>query len=123
MIRRPSRSTRTYTLFPCTTLFRSLYGEKAAGKVAWLVGQDYERCRAEFNYISELLSQFYPGVRPTSRVDPGEIRVPEIGRAHVCTPVTNAHHVCRLLLEKKNKNNGQKHTQDTAHNLQEATAQ
>src|SRR3546814_7146028 len=26
---------------------------------------------------------------------------PQIGRAHVCTPVTNAHHVCRLLLEKK----------------------
>src|SRR3546814_3058476 len=29
----------------------------------------------------------------------------QIGRAHVCTPVTNAHLVCRLLLEKqKNKN-------------------
>src|SRR3546814_1814088 len=27
----------------------------------------------------------------------------EIGRAHVCTPVTNAQLVCRLLLEKKNK--------------------
>src|SRR3546814_2616808 len=26
----------------------------------------------------------------------------EIGRAHVCTPVTNAHLVCRLLLEKQN---------------------
>src|SRR3546814_8719921 len=25
----------------------------------------------------------------------------EIGRAHVCTPVTNAHLVCRLLLDKK----------------------
>src|SRR3546814_1877789 len=25
----------------------------------------------------------------------------QIGRAHVCTPVTNAHYVCRLLLEKK----------------------
>src|SRR3546814_4054766 len=25
----------------------------------------------------------------------------DIGRAHVCTPVPNAHHVCRLLLEKK----------------------
>src|SRR3546814_5659969 len=25
----------------------------------------------------------------------------EIGRAHVCTPVTNAHIVCRLLREKK----------------------
>src|SRR3546814_7831230 len=28
---------------------------------------------------------------------------PEIGRAHVRTPVTNAHLVCRLLLEKKKK--------------------
>src|SRR3546814_7186027 len=27
--------------------------------------------------------------------------LPQIGRAHVCTPVTNAHHVCRLLLETK----------------------
>src|SRR3546814_4323408 len=27
----------------------------------------------------------------------------EIGREHVCTPVTNAHLVCRLLLEKKKK--------------------
>src|SRR3546814_8352501 len=25
----------------------------------------------------------------------------KIGRAHVCTPVPNAHLVCRLLLEKK----------------------
>src|SRR3546814_5987608 len=32
----------------------------------------------------------------------------EIGRAHVCTPVTNAHLVCRLLLEKK------KHINDIA---------
>src|SRR3546814_10379606 len=29
----------------------------------------------------------------------------EIGRAHVCTPVTNAHLVCRLLLEKKKNYN------------------
>src|SRR3546814_10467506 len=27
----------------------------------------------------------------------------EIGRDHVCTPVTNAHLVCRLLLEKQKK--------------------
>src|SRR3546814_10529606 len=32
----------------------------------------------------------------------GSQRVCEIGRAHVLTPVTNAHLVCRLLLEKKN---------------------
>src|SRR3546814_5785883 len=44
----------------------------------------------------------------------------EIGRAHVSTPVTNAHLVCRLLLEKKKKkqqtstnymNNSKPHTQ------------
>src|SRR3546814_1262321 len=29
----------------------------------------------------------------------------QIGRAHVCTPVTNAHLVCRLLLEKKKSTN------------------
>src|SRR3546814_8973174 len=27
----------------------------------------------------------------------------QIGRAHVCTPVTNANLVCRLLLEQKQK--------------------
>src|SRR3546814_3523639 len=26
--------------------------------------------------------------------------IPKIGRAHVCTPVTTAHLVCRLLLDK-----------------------
>src|SRR3546814_4683459 len=31
-------------------------------------------------------------------------RCGEIGRAHVCTPVTNAHLVCRLLLETKKIN-------------------
>src|SRR3546814_4022155 len=42
-------------------------------------------------------------------IDPARLALPavdgplvvEIGRAHVCTPVTNAHLVCRLLLEKK----------------------
>src|SRR3546814_1915327 len=29
----------------------------------------------------------------------------KIGRAHACTPVTNAHLVCRLLIEKKNNDN------------------
>src|SRR3546814_9569180 len=32
----------------------------------------------------------------------------EIGRAHVCTPVTHAHLVCRLLLEKKKSKHIQK---------------
>src|SRR3546814_4584900 len=38
-------------------------------------------------------------------------QVVEIGRAHVLTPVTNAHLVCRRLLEKKKKKkNNQKTT-------------
>src|SRR3546814_5681421 len=39
----------------------------------------------------------------------------QIGRAHVCTPVTNAHLVCRLLLEKK-KNNDSTHHISKNHN-------
>src|SRR3546814_583075 len=35
-------------------------------------------------------------------------QVQQIGRAHVGTPVTNAHLVCRLLLEKKNTNKNKK---------------
>src|SRR3546814_2367634 len=31
----------------------------------------------------------------------GSSSLSQIGRAHVCTPVTNAHLVCRLLLDKK----------------------
>src|SRR3546814_9278710 len=31
--------------------------------------------------------------------------LPKIGRAHVCTPVTNAQLACRLLLEKTNTKN------------------
>src|SRR3546814_8032630 len=41
-----------------------------------------------------------------------ELRIVEIGRAHVWTPVTNAHLVCRLLLAKKKhkSNSTQTHT-------------
>src|SRR3546814_3316669 len=33
---------------------------------------------------------------------PGTGDEAELGRAHVCTPVPNAHLVCRLLLDKNN---------------------
>src|SRR3546814_10059726 len=45
MIRRPPRSTRTDTLFPYTTLFRSRYGyaKYVAHQVYYsLIGRDYE---------------------------------------------------------------------------------
>src|SRR3546814_10535014 len=75
MLRRPPRSTRTGTLFPYTTLFRSIRAPSSA-------------LRSGSSPIPKPSSTH----RTTGR---------EIGRAHVCTPVTNAHLVCLLLLEKK----------------------
>src|SRR3546814_3773475 len=80
MILRPPRSTRTDTLFPYTTLFRSR-GDPAPGAAGG-------RGRR-------------PGAARGGRAG-GPAPRRQIGRAHVWTPVTNAHLVCRLLLEKKN---------------------
>src|SRR3546814_6490581 len=45
----------------------------------------------------------YPGFEGTYRSQLRNPLVDQIGRAHVLTPVTNAHLVCRLLLEKTNR--------------------
>src|SRR3546814_7615719 len=104
-IRPPPRSTRTDTICPYTTLFRSLAVAQFAvatehlismsddvaqifGAAVWDVSADKHGSVADF--------AFEAGVIPTF--------CDEIGRAHVCTPVTNAHLVCRLLLEKKKQN-------------------
>src|SRR3546814_3995231 len=42
---------------------------------------------------------------PLGRVGTSDDIADGIGREHVCTPVPNAHLVCRLLLKKKNRNN------------------
>src|SRR3546814_7046675 len=52
-----------------------------------------------------ILLRLFEHVAHAGRADADE----QIGRAHVCTPVTNAHLVCRLLLEKK-KNTTTTHT-------------
>src|SRR3546814_5859393 len=51
----------------------------------------------------------FPDMEEAKRRSPYFMRTPienrrnKIGRAHVRTPVTNAHLVCRLLLDKKKK--------------------
>src|SRR3546814_5153249 len=92
MIRRPPRSTRTDTLFPYTTLFRSGLGIE---------------CR-----MQELVERV--GVEAPDRLGFGDEPLGhhvhgdlQIGRAHVSTPVTNAQLACRLLLEQKNKTHTQ----------------
>src|SRR3546814_7418781 len=86
MIRRPPRSTRTDTLVPYTTLFRSTL----------IVNGHNDIMVPTINSFT--LQQHIPNAR-----------LIQIGRAHVRTPVTNAHLVCRLLLEKKNKKTYAKH--------------
>src|SRR3546814_16857697 len=94
MLRRPPRSTRTDTLFPDTTLFRSLTpGRVSDEELPLYIGAaDVLALPLEDDIVNR-------GRWPHKLGD-----MLEIGRAHVCTPVTNAHLVCRLLLEKKKQN-------------------
>src|SRR3546814_7961366 len=93
---RPPRSTRTYTLFPYTTLFRSH---------VIVAKEDFGRL-PDASEMEEDMLDLAAGVRRTSRLSCQIVLTDEgiakqIGRAHVRTPVTNAHLVCRLLLENK----------------------
>ena len=67
-----------------TLCFLAEYKERAAGQVAWLVGSDYERCRAEFDHpegsLATDLQKVWPGrVEATKRIDPGQISVYGVG--------------------------------------------
>src|SRR3546814_9130224 len=126
MIRRPPRSTRTDTLFPYTTLFRSAYGRIKAriftGCQHAVVNRDDAAVMAlapngarSFGLSEPAADQYgllevdgQPWLcRGESRITNHEslmIFGLQIGRAHVGTPVTNANIVCRLLLVKKKKN-------------------
>src|SRR3546814_1130068 len=109
MIRRPPRSTRTDTLFPYTTLFRSQMPESFE-KELWDLksGEISDPVETEFGWHVIQVEEIKPGtVKP---FDDASVQSEltelyqnrekqKIGRAHVRTPVTNAHLVCRLLLE------------------------
>lgn len=66
-----------------TLEFVSRYRARAAGQVAWLVAADYEATRAEFMHpdgsLGRDLERLWPGVTFSSRIDPGEIRIPVPG--------------------------------------------
>src|SRR3546814_1222857 len=107
MIRRPPRSTRTDTLFPYTTLFRS--ADAVARRLERLVGFRLVAVAAKVlqgNTVARagIAEQLFHALQPRQHGEAQRRRVLglEIGRAHVCTPVTNATLVCRLLLEKNN---------------------
>src|SRR3546814_5344789 len=101
MLRRPPRSTRTDTLFPYTTLFRSwenrrdIYLRGIANSFSALDRRF--RSHDGFKIGSRLIIERALNDSRSYWTDYNR----QIGRAHVRTPVTNAHLVCRLLLEKK----------------------
>src|SRR3546814_6877920 len=121
MIRRPPRSTRTDPLFPYTTLFRSqLFGPHLSATRQ--VG--VERQRRIGTAMGPVVTDDDPHVagfglaharrqhrhRCAISVQPRGRRSEE----HTSeTPVTNAHLVCRLLLEKKKKVNTPRENQTT----------
>src|SRR3989442_8774158 len=91
MIRRPPRS----TLFPYTTLFRSLRGPEADGRL--LIRRD-EGTEADRHADGERLER--------NVHDPAEERHAFVQRSeeHTSELQSRPHLVCRLLLEKKKKN-------------------
>src|SRR3546814_9746724 len=126
MIRRPPRSTRTDTLFPYTTLFRSVV--KDLGAILLLIRGAFETFRylgavfvvlEPWGEICKVAGCFghgsFPGIverprhAPSGTLDKHKRVVlvrdglEQIGRAPVGTPVTNAQPVCRLMLEKNKK--------------------
>src|SRR3546814_3269607 len=117
MIRRPPRSTRTETLFPYTTLFRSdakgregALGDRGDGGEDQLAAlrrklQGGERrqpvCTDAHRRPRAVVGQAVPSRKTVNdEVGRDEWRR-TIGRAHVRTPSNHAHLVCSLLLEKK----------------------
>src|SRR3546814_4588963 len=74
--------------------------------------------RRLFRRDGEADADIAAGGREDLAVDADHIAAHAIGRAHVGTPVTNAHLVCRRLLEKK-KNHKKELRYQTKHNMSE----
>ena len=49
--------------------------EFESGDIVWLVARDYERTRAEWNYLSEILTKLGFLIKQTKRIDPGQMTV------------------------------------------------
>src|SRR3989442_3337967 len=102
MIRRPPRS----TLFPYTTLFRSLDVERAIG-----AANPFQRFQFDFllspdgrNVCVRQISQ--------SQVRPNGFRNVHRSEEHTSELQSRPHLVCRLLLEKKKNEAGSAYTPD-----------
>src|SRR3546814_2710594 len=97
MIRLAPRSTRTATLFPYATLFRS-WSSKGIRLAA--AGRPAEGSTTGTIFVPEAQQDFLNTKLDEYQLNRGSRGV-QLGIAHVCIPVTNAHLVCRFLPVKK----------------------
>src|SRR3546814_9228688 len=102
MRRRPPRSTRTDTLFPYTTLFRSLDLGVSIADVEKVNREIYAGVGNRLTNMASIIQKIPCHVIVIGHPDEYQ-KKKKIGRAHVRTPVTNAHLVCRLLHEQTKK--------------------
>src|SRR3712207_6857770 len=100
MIRRPPRS----TLFPYTTLFRSLFGGATALD---------EPLRSVVDGYASVLRRFQRGAAAAS---PDAIFVNIRSEEHTSELQSRQYLVCRLLLEKKNQLAARLHKNTSVHN-------
>src|SRR3546814_7971119 len=108
MIRRPPRSTRTDTRFPYTTLFRSLTRRAVGAAIDFAVDEDAD---ADADAEMDVDGVRHATRRAARQLGPeGELGLvaDQDRKSTRLTPVTNAHLVCRLLLEKKKDTKKQK---------------
>src|SRR3546814_8700922 len=77
----------------------TLHGKTLSDPYHWLKDESYPVIddKDVLDYVKAENAYFDAAMKPHAAL------VEKIGRAHVCTPVTNAHLVCRLLLDKKNQ--------------------
>src|SRR3546814_5401332 len=101
MIRRPPRSTRTDTLFPYTTLFRSSLEPDTHHRLPLLPAGLPAAPRADQGTPRARVRHGGPRRRRRWPPDADAPHPPQDRKSTRLTPVTNAHLVCRLLLEKK----------------------
>src|SRR3546814_1861731 len=109
MIRRPPRSTRTDTLFPYTTLFRSF--DAIGQHVVTAAPQTFDAMHHD-GIAAGTFDLRAHGDQAVRQIDDlgllrGVLDHRGDRKSTRRTPVTNAHLVCRLLLEKKKKTHEQ----------------
>src|SRR3546814_7764152 len=115
MLRRPPRPTRPEPLVPYTRRVRAmsflgLYRDPTVAATTAACDWHIADLMDSEKPVSLYLDSAFRYLTHQAAGAVGAQSDRQIGRAHVCTPVTNAHLVCRLLLVKQKNEHTNNHT-------------